>query len=225
VRTRELLFGTCVASLASFATLGSFAALASFGALAVPAAAEAATSNAFAGLTRINGTVERVDGREFLIRGPGGTTATYELAPSARITTSRHGKLNDLAPGKFVGCTAVEGRDDKLHATECHIFPQSMRGVGEGHNPVGPPNTTMTNGNIATMTNGEVRTAKGTAEGTVLHVTYKGGAQTIEVSPQTHITVIEQSNASLLKPGVKVMGASRHAPDGTDVVEMLAVQP
>lgn len=207
MRTNELAIGTCLALLA------------------LPALAEAAPANPFQGLTRIDGTVERVDGREFLIRGPGGTTATYELAPSARITTSRRGTLSDLGPGKFVGCTAVKSRDDKLNATECHIFPPSMRGLGEGHNPMGPPNTTMTNGDIATQTRGEVRTAQGTSEGTVLHVTYKGGAQNIAVSPQTHITVIEQGSASLIKPGVKVMGASRHAADGTDVVQMLAVQP
>jgi len=207
VRTKELLIGTGVALLA------------------LPALGRAAAPNPFQGLTRIDGTVERVDGREFLMRGAGGTTATYELAPSVRITTSRRGGLNDLAAGKFVGCTAVTSRDDRLYATECHIFPPSMRGVGAGHNPMGPPNTTMTNGDIATETQGEVRTATGTAAGIVLHVTYKGGAQNIEVSPRTHITVIEQGSASLLRPGVKVMGASRRAPDGTDVVQMLAIQP
>lgn len=176
-------------------------------------------------LTRFFGTVQRVDGREFLIAGPGGTTATYELAPSVRITTSRVGAMRDLAAGKFVGCTAVKGRDGRLYATECHIFPASMRGVGEGHNPMGPPNTTMTNGDIATMTNGEVRTATGSAAGTVLHITYKGGAQNIEVSPVTHIMIIEQGDASLLKPGAKVMGAARQASDGTDLVQMLNVAP
>jgi hypothetical protein len=207
VRTNELLIGACAALLA------------------LPVLASAAPSKPLRGLTRIAGTIERVDGREFLIRGPGGTTATYELAPSASITTSRRGTLNDLAAGKFVGCTAVKGRDGKLYATECHIFPESMRGVGEGHNPMGPPNTTMTNGDIATMTNGEVRTARGADGGTMLHITYKGGAQNIEVSAQTHIAVIEPGKAALLRPGAKVMGASRRAPDGTDVVQMLAIQP
>lgn len=207
MRTNELAIGTCVALLA------------------LSVIAEARPPSPLQGLTRIDGTVERVDGREFLIRGPGGTTATYELAPAARITTSRRGTMRDLAAGKFVGCTAVKSRDDRLYATECHIFPASMRGVGEGHNPMGQPNTTMTNGDIASETRGEVRTAQGTAAGTVLHITYKGGAQSIEVSPQTHITVIESGTESLVKPGVKVRGAARHESDGTDVVQMLAVQP
>ena len=207
MRTNQLLIGACLASFV------------------LPVLAQAAPSNPFLGLTRFSGTVERVDGREFLIRGERGTTATYELAPSARITTSRRGRMSELASGKFVGCTAVQGHDGKLYATECHIFPESMRGVGEGHNPMGPPNTSMTNGAISMQTRGRVRTAKGSAEGTVLHITYKGGAQNIEVSPQTHVTVIEHGSAALLKPGAQVRGASHRAPDGTDVVQMLDVEP
>ncbi len=207
MRTNPLLIGACVALLA------------------LPALGEAASSNPLRGLTRIAGTVQRVDGREFLIAGQGGTTATYELAPSTRITTSRPGTIADLASGKFVGCTAVKGRDGKLYATECHIFPESMRGTGAGHYPMGPPNTTMTNGNVATMTNGQVETSKGTAEGTVLHIAYKGGTQNIDVSPQTHITIITQGDPSLVKPGAKVMGASRKAADGMNVVQMLNVEP
>jgi hypothetical protein len=182
--------------------------------------------NPFQGMTPFSGTVQKVDGQEFLLRSSrGGTTATYQLGGSARIMTSRTGTMADLSSGKFVGCTAVKGRDGKLYATECHIFPESMRGMGEGHNPMGPPNTTMTNGNISTETHGKVQTARGSADGAILHVTYKGGAQTIEVTPQTHVTVIGEGNRSLVKPGTKVMGAARKAPDGTEVVQMLNIAP
>lgn len=191
----------------------------------VPAISQTPPSDSLRGLTRFAGTVERVDGKEFLLAGAGGTTETYRLAESARISTSRPGTVADLASGKFVGCTAVKARDGRLHATECHIFPESMRGVGEGHNPMGPPNTTMTNGSIATMTNGSVEKATGGAAGTVLRITYRGGAQNIDVSPRTRVTVIMTGDASLLKPGAKVMGAARAAPDGTEVVQMLNLAP
>jgi hypothetical protein len=202
--------------------------------LALPIAAQSSansastkppTPNAMSGLARLTGTVKRVDGKELLLEGPGGTTATYVLAKSVRITTASPGALSDLRSGKFVGCTAVKGQDGKLLATECHIFPESMRGVGEGHNPMGPPDTTMTNGNISTMTNGQVQTTTGTAAGAVLKVSYAGGAQDIEVSPLTHVTVIATGDASLLKPGARVMGASRKLPDGTQQIEMLNVAP
>ncbi|MGH8260417.1 MAG: hypothetical protein ACREUG_12095 [Steroidobacteraceae bacterium] len=200
-------------------------ALAALPGLAQAATGAAAAHNPFRGMTPFAGTVERVDGHEFLIKGRGGTTATYELGRSVRIMTSRPGTAADLASGRFVGCTAVKGRDGKLYATECHLFPESMRGVGEGHNPMGPPNTTMTNGDITTETHGKVETASGSADGTLLHVTYKGGAQNIEVTPQTHITVIGQGARSLVKPGAKVMGAARKAADGTEIVQMLNIAP
>jgi hypothetical protein len=216
MRVNVLLCGACALLLA----LPSFAQ-----GQGNSASAKSSTANPMAGLVRFTGTVQRVDGKEFLVQGPGGTTATYELGKAVRIMTTSPGTLADLASGKFVGCTAVKGHDGKLYATECHIFPESMRGAGEGHNPMGPPDTTMTNGNITTMTNGQVQTASGTAAGAVLKVSYPGGAQDIEVSPQTHVTVIVTGDASVVKAGARVMGASRKLADGTQSVEMLNVAP
>jgi hypothetical protein len=193
--------------------------------LAGTAFAQAPSANPMRGLTRFAGTVVRVHGREFKLEGAGGTTATYQLADSASITTSRPGTISDLASGQFVGCTAV-AQGSALYATECHIFPESMRGTGEGHYPWGGrANTTMTNGDLTQMTNGEVVTATGNASGVVVKVSYKGGTQEIGVSPVTHITVITRGSLSLLKPGTKVMGAARTAHDGTELVQMLSIAP
>ncbi len=205
MRTRILLLGACAVGLA------------------LPAFSQTGPANPMLGLKPFAGTVGVVEGQDFRITGPGGTTATYRLADSVRIMTSRSGAIADLAAGKFVGCTAVESHG-RLHATECHIFPESMRGVGEGHNPMGRPNTTMTNGNI-TMTNGSVQTAAGGAGRVTLRITYRGGAQTIEVSPRTRITLIGTGDASLVKPGARVAGAARTAPDGTALVQFLNVGP
>ena len=188
--------------------------------LALPVHSQSA--DALRHLTRFAGTVERVDGHEFLLKGPGGTTATYDIGHDARITTSRPASLADLQRGKFVGCTAV-GTQRALIATECHIFPESMRGAGEGHNPMGAPNTTMTNGSITTLASGRVQTATGSASGVRLQVSYRGGSQQIEVSPTTHLTQILPGDLALIKPGVTVMGAARTAPDGTALVQLLNV--
>jgi hypothetical protein len=205
MRTNILLLGACTALLA------------------LPALAQTRPANPMRGLKPFAGTVDAVDGKDFKITGPGGTTATYRLADSARIMSSRAGTIADLTSGKFVGCTAVETHG-KLHATECHIFPESMRGVGEGHNPMGRPKTTMTNGNI-TMTNGHVQAATGGGAGVTLRVSYKGGAQSIAVSPRTRITLIQAGDASWLKPGVRVTGAARAEADGTELVQFLNVGP
>lgn len=207
MRTNILLLGTCTALLA------------------LPALAQTRSANPMRGLTPFSGTVDAIDGKDFKITGQGGTTATYRLSSSTRIIASRSGTLADLKSGEFVGCTAVEARG-RLHATECHIFPESLRGMGEGHTSMGRPNTTMTNGNI-TMTNGSVQTATGggagAGAGVTLRVTYKGGAQSIEVSPRTSITLIHAVDPSSLKPGVRVMGFARAESDGTELVQFLNV--
>jgi hypothetical protein len=135
---------------------------------------------------------------------------------------SAKGTVADLAAGKFVGCTAVKRADSLLHATECHIFPESMRGMGEGHNPMGPPNTTMTNGNVSAITNGQVMSNSGGASA-VINVTYQGGQQRIQVGPDADITKIDAGTPAMLKPGVKVTGAARPGSDGTAQVVFLSL--
>ncbi|HEU4620499.1 MAG TPA: hypothetical protein VFV10_20865 [Gammaproteobacteria bacterium] len=191
--------------------------------LASPAFAQA-PSSPFQGLTRFAGTVEKLDGRRLTVATEDGAAKTLELPDSLQITESKRATMSDLEAGKFVGCTAVTASAGKLRASECHIFPDSMRGRGEGHNPMGPPNTTMTNGNIATMTNGSVQSAQGGGAGVVLHVTYQGGAQDIEVTKETQITQISVGDASLLKRGAKVSGAARET-DGALRVQFLNVTP
>jgi hypothetical protein len=190
---------------------------------ALPLLAQA-PSNPFAGMTRFTGTVKAVAGDKLSVDIDNGGTATFVLPDSLAITKSAPATIGDLAAGKFVGCTAVTGGDGKLRATECHVFPESMRGRGEGHNPMGPPNTTMTNGNITT-TSGNVQAAANGKAGVVLHVAYEGGAQDIAVSPETQITQVMAGNASLLEPGVRVNGAAREAADGTARVQFLNIVP
>jgi hypothetical protein len=191
---------------------------------ALPLFAQSA-SNPFEAMTRFTGTVRSFAGHTLSVSAEGGSATTLELPESLTITKSERATIGDLAAGKFVGCTAVEGSDGKLRATECHIFPESMRGRGEGHNPMGPPKTTMTNGDITTMTNGNVEGANHGSAGTVLHVSYAGGAQDIAVTAKTQLTQVGIGNASLLKPGVRVNGAARKAPDGTLSVQFLNIVP
>ncbi len=88
--------------------------------------------------------------------------------------------LADIQPGLFIGATAMPGPDGALRAVEVHIFPEAMRGAGEGFRPFDfAPQSTMTNGAIAAKVD--------SAEGPKLTVGYKGGEQTIIVDPSTPI--------------------------------------
>jgi hypothetical protein len=185
------------------------------------APAASAPANPFAGLIRFNGTVTSASGTGFVIHSDqGDVKLTFPDKPN--IMVSAKGTVADLGAGKFVGCTAVKRADNLLHATECHIFPESMRGMGEGHNPMGPPNQTMTNGNVSAITNGQVAANSGGASA-VITVTYKGGEQSIHVGADTDITKIDAGTAAMVKPGAKVMGAAKPAGDGSAQVVFLSL--
>ena len=86
--------------------------------------------------------------------------------------------------------------DGSQKATAVIIFPEAMRGVGEGHRPWDfVPNSTMTN---ATVDN-----TVSSVDGEKLVVKYKDGDKTIMVSPATEIAAYVKKSAAELKPGAE----------------------
>jgi len=161
---------------------------------------------------RILGTVESFNGQTLLVKSPDGQPVSIMIPAELKVMANAKASLADIKPGDFVGSAADKGPDGKLHAEEVHIFPESMRGTGEGHRPMGPdPNRSMTNGAVTmmgpedrTMTNGTVSGVKGAASRT-LTLKYKDGEQVIEVSPETPIVMRVPGDRSLLKPGAAVL--------------------
>jgi hypothetical protein len=172
--------------------------------LAAPAFAQAPQS-------RFRGIIASFDGTTLVVQTPDGKTTSVAVPADVRINANGKAKLSDIKPGDFVGSAANKGADGKLHAEEVHIFPEAMRGTGEGHRPMGPnPNRSMTNGTVAmndpearTMTNGTVSAASGMGAVT-LTVHYKDGDQMIEVAPETPVVTIIPGDRTLLKPGATV---------------------
>jgi hypothetical protein len=156
---------------------------------------------------RVMGTVESVHGRTLVVKSSNGKTVSLALPADVRIIESVKGSVADIHPGDFVGSAAVKADGGRLRAQEVHIFAADMRGMGEGHRPMGPdPNRTMTNGDVAavrSMTNGTVSGVSGSAT-RVLTITYKGGKQEIEVGPSTSVTRLVSGSEALLRAGVRV---------------------
>ena len=79
--------------------------------------------------------------------------------------------LADIKPGSFVGIAAMPQSDGAQRALEVLIFPDAMRGTGEGHYPWDlQPKSTMTNASVE-----QVVTA---VNGPTLMVKYKDGEKT-----------------------------------------------
>ena len=99
---------------------------------------------------------------------------TVVLPPNIRITAVADRKLESIKAGDFIGTAAVPGTDGRLHAQEILVFPEALRGAGEGHRPWDlTPDSTMTNATVDGVADAPA--------GRALHVRYPGGEQTIEV--------------------------------------------
>jgi hypothetical protein len=107
--------------------------------------------------------------------------------------------LADVKPGVYVGVAALPGGDGgALKALEVHIFPESLRGAGEGFRPFDlAPGSTMTNGDV----NARVERV----DGAQIVVAYKGGEQTIAIDKSTPIVALEPGGLGDLMAGAAIV--------------------
>jgi len=161
----------------------------------------------------INGTVISLQGQTLQVDTRANGPVTLTLTPQARIIDQEPAALTDVKAGRFIGTTAVQEADGKLHAREIHIFPESMRGAGEGHYPMGPPNTTMTNGDVKAVSGSVAKAASGAGK-LVLLISYKGGQSRVEVPPNVTVTMMQAGTAALLTPGANVTVLAQPSPNG-----------
>ncbi len=157
---------------------------------------------------RIRGTVEKIDGQILTIKANSGQSMTVKLADNFVVMGIAKASVADIGSGKFIGTTTVGERDGALVALEVHIFPENMRGTGEGHYDWDlRPASKMTNANVANVTNmGRDR---------VLTVQYKGGEKKVLVPENAVVVAFTPAERSELKPGAKVFVNSQRQPDGS----------
>jgi hypothetical protein len=171
---------------------------------------------------RIDGTVARVDGNEFLLKAKGGTTETYQLSPVVKVVRSHAGQISDLSKGRYVECTNLYGDSAKVVAGDCRIFPEGMHGFGTDRQDAGSAPSPEVGGTIS-----DVRDDAGTPQGggkrVMLQIAGDGGSTTMPVTQVTIISVLSAGDASALKAGVHVRGLSQQAADGTGVIQWLTV--
>src|SRR5213592_31655 len=124
---------------------------------------------------RIRGTVEKIDGTNLTVKANNGQSMNVKLADNYVVVGIAKASLADIAGGKFIGTTTVGERNGALVALEVHIFPENMRGTGEGHYDWDlRPDSKMTNANVANVTS--------MANDRVMTVQYKGGEKKILVT-------------------------------------------
>src|ERR1043166_6234752 len=100
--------------------------------------------------TRVRGAIEAVNGDMLAVKSRGGEDFSLRMTPDIRIVGITRIALTDIEVGSFIGTTTVPGPDGVQNAVEVHVFPENMRGTGEGSRPYDlRPNSSMTNATVA----------------------------------------------------------------------------
>jgi hypothetical protein len=158
---------------------------------------------------RLRGVIEKVDGNTVMAKSDKGDELKLNLADKLLVVEVVKASMADIKDGSFIGSGATPQPDGSQKAIEVHIFPEAMRGTGEGFRPWdGAPNSTMTNGSVGTTVTG--------VDGPVVTVKYKDGEKKIVVTPDVPIVRYEIGTMSAIAPGVAfTVLAAVKKPDGS----------
>jgi hypothetical protein len=158
--------------------------------------------------SRVRGTIESVDGDVLSVKSRSGEDVKLHMTGDMRVVGITRISLADIKVGSFIGTTTVPGPDGIPTAVEVHVFPEDMRGTGEGSRPYDlRPNSTMTNATVAESVVGN--------DGHTLLVKYKDGEKKLVVTSDTPVVTYVPADKSDLKAGAKVIAFIKQLPDGS----------
>ena len=173
--------------------------------LAVPALAQTPAGTT---PTRVTGTVDKLDGNNLTVNMKDGPAVTVLLADNVAVFGVEKRSRANIKPGDYLASGGVRGTDGKIHAVEVRIFPETLRGTGEGQRPWDVKQDGV-------MTNATVGTVSQSPQGGVIHVKYKEGESEYTVGPEVPIVAYVAGDRSLLKPGAAVLTIAQKKPDGS----------
>ncbi|MGB8400545.1 MAG: hypothetical protein WCE35_17290 [Bradyrhizobium sp.] len=158
--------------------------------------------------SRVRGTIEGVDGDVLAVKSRSGEDVKLRMTGDIRVVGIIKIALSDIKVGSFIGTTTVPGPDGSQNAVEVHVFPEEMRGTGEGSRPYDlRPNSTMTNATVDQSVVGN--------DGHTLLIKYKDGEKKVLVSPETPVVTYVPADRSDLKPGARIIAFMKKLPDGS----------
>jgi hypothetical protein len=117
--------------------------------------------------------------------------------------------MADIKQGTFIGTATVTQPDSSLKSVEVVVFPDKMRGTGEGHYP-------WDLGAKSMMTNATVSNAVKGVDGQTITVSYKGGEKKIDVPANVPVvTLVPGADKAEIKPGAIVFVPTQKQEDGS----------
>ena len=146
---------------------------------------------------RIRGDIVSLSGDTLVVHRPNADNATIEFKSDVPVGAVKNVRLADIKPGTFVGAASTPGPDGELTAREVLVFPESMRGNGEGHYAWDLAPGSM-------MTNATVDTSVQSTSGRELTLSYKGGTKKVMVPENAPVVTFTEATRADVVPGKKV---------------------
>ena len=173
------------------------------------------------------GSVVSTTATQLVLKTDSGNVTLAKTQPF-HVYTRAPSDLAHVKETSFVGVTSVKQADGSEKAIQINVFPEELRGIGEGTRMMGPSSgggssdNRMTNGSVSTsrMTNGAVSQSRmsngsvSSTNGSTLVVQYAGGSQTVTVPPNTPVTEMKPTSKELAA-GNQVAVLATKAPDGS----------
>jgi hypothetical protein len=157
---------------------------------------------------RVRGAVVSLEGTKLVVHAKDGKDITVNLAENFAALAVVKSSMADIKEGTFIGTATVTQPDSTLRSLEVVVFPDKMRGTGEGHYPWDLGSSSM-------MTNATVSNAVKGIEGQTITVTYKGGEKKIDVPANVPVVTIVPATKDEIKPGAIVFVPTMRQTDGS----------
>jgi hypothetical protein len=177
-------------------------------ALVLPLALSAAPAWAEGTPVRVRGTVASVDGSKLVVHAKDGKDVNVSLKDNYAALAVVKSSIEDIKQGTFIGTATMPQADGSLRAVEVVVFPESLRGFGEGHYPWDLGSSSM-------MTNATIANKVQSTDGQTVTVTYKGGERKIIIPANVPIVALVPADKSDIKSGATVFVPTEKQADGT----------
>ena len=147
---------------------------------------------------RVRGTITGIDGQTILFTERSGEKLRIQMPEKFTIQEVYPIQMSDIQSNSFIGTATLPNKNGELIALEVLVFPESMRGVGEGHYPWDlEPGSYMTNATVSEFIK--------VGESGKLLLKYKDGEKTVLVPKDVPIVTFRPGGNSLLVPNAQAL--------------------
>jgi hypothetical protein len=177
--------------------------------LSAPAAAQQAP------IQHVRGQITAADDSSITVTTHAGATVRLAFASDLSVTSLMKADFSEVKVGSYVGsagvpilpvprtCLGSGCKEPKITALELQIYPESMKGAGEGQRKWDlTPDSKMTNGTVEDV------------EGRIVSITFKGNDIDVYVPTKASVVKIAPGDKALLTPGAHVFAVAQKAADG-----------